>query len=214
MNPNSRSPWAAWCRFMKSMSISAQGRSRLNCVCRCRSGLRSASRPPIHIRAGENVCIQAMTPTQASAALASWKAAAIPSGDLTTGRYDDPHWDRRRRVERRHDPLRVGRDLAQRLVAVEVLAAGEEPDFELVQGLHVTLHGADLMGMLPVPVSVTGTLTRTYHRSARGVKEARASRCTDWSPSRCLSVGVSLRGDVEGMADEGLLLLALDLRSM
>ena len=31
-------PWAAWFRFMKSMSISPHGRSRLNCVCRCSSG--------------------------------------------------------------------------------------------------------------------------------------------------------------------------------
>ena len=39
MNPNSRSPWAAWFRFMKSMSMSAQGISRLYCVWRCRNGL-------------------------------------------------------------------------------------------------------------------------------------------------------------------------------
>ena len=86
MNPNSRSPWAAWWRFMKSMSISAHGRSRLNCVCRWSSGTWSARRPAIHIRAGENVCIQAMTPTHASAALASWIAVAIASAEVRTGR--------------------------------------------------------------------------------------------------------------------------------
>ena len=49
------------------------------------SGFCSACRPAIHIRAGENVCIQAMTPTQASAAFASRHAAAIASAEVTTG---------------------------------------------------------------------------------------------------------------------------------
>ncbi len=34
MNPYSRSPWADWFRFMNPMSISDQGSSRLNWVCR------------------------------------------------------------------------------------------------------------------------------------------------------------------------------------
>ena len=63
-SPNSRSPWAAWLRFMKSMSMLDHGRRRLACVCRCSSGLARAWRPAIHIFAGENVCIQAMTPMQ------------------------------------------------------------------------------------------------------------------------------------------------------
>ena len=87
MNPNSRSPWAAWLRFMKSMSISPHGRSRLNWVWRWSRGLRRACRPAIHMRAGENVCIQRMTPTQASAALASRRVAAMLSDDVTTGRW-------------------------------------------------------------------------------------------------------------------------------
>ena len=86
MKPNSRSPCADWFRFMKSMSISAHGRSRLNCVCRCRSGLCSAFSPPIHIFAGEKVCIHATTPTQLSAAFASRQSFRIDSGLLTTGR--------------------------------------------------------------------------------------------------------------------------------
>jgi hypothetical protein len=85
MNPNSRSPWADWFRFMKSMSISAHGRSRLNCVCRCRSGFSSDLKPPIHIFAGENVCIHATTPTQLPAAFASRQTCRIDSGLLTTG---------------------------------------------------------------------------------------------------------------------------------
>ncbi len=62
MKPCSRSPWAAWLRFMKSMSIDCQGRSRLNCVCRCSIGLLMAVSPPIHIFEGEKVCIQSTRP--------------------------------------------------------------------------------------------------------------------------------------------------------
>ena len=83
--PNSRSPWAAWFRFMKSMSISAHGSCASACVCRCSSGTRSASRPGIHILAGENVCIQATTPMQASAAVASRHTRRMASGVVTTG---------------------------------------------------------------------------------------------------------------------------------
>ena len=85
MKPNSRSPWAAWLRFMKSMSMVAQGRSRLACVCRCSSGLRRASRPEIHILAGLKVCIQAITPTHESSALASIIVRRIASASLRTG---------------------------------------------------------------------------------------------------------------------------------
>lgn len=41
MKPNSRPPWAVWFRFMKSMSISLQGRSRLNWVWNCSRGFCS-----------------------------------------------------------------------------------------------------------------------------------------------------------------------------
>ena len=86
MNPSSRSPCADWFRFMKSMSISDQGSSRLNCVCRWRIGLRSADSPAIHIFAGENVCIQITSPTHESAAFASRQTRRIDSGDRTTPR--------------------------------------------------------------------------------------------------------------------------------
>ncbi len=71
MNPNSRSPWADWLRFMKSMSMLDQGSSLLNCVWRCRNGLFSIRRSAIHIRAGENVCIHVISPTQFFAPFAS-----------------------------------------------------------------------------------------------------------------------------------------------
>jgi hypothetical protein len=53
------------------MSIVDQGSSRLNCVCRWSKGLFSLRNPPIHIFAGEKVCIQAISPTQLFAWLAS-----------------------------------------------------------------------------------------------------------------------------------------------
>ncbi len=85
MNPYSRSPWAAWLRFMKSMSMLCQGNSTPNWVCRCRSGLCSVLSPRIHILAGEKVCIQAMTPMHSSELLASLRIRAIESESVTTG---------------------------------------------------------------------------------------------------------------------------------
>ena len=56
MNPNSRSPWAAWLRFMKSMSMVDQGIARLNWVCRWRKGFCSAVEPADpHLRGRERV---------------------------------------------------------------------------------------------------------------------------------------------------------------
>jgi hypothetical protein len=71
---------------MKSMSIVDHGRDTFACVCRCSNGLPSASSPPIHIFAGENVCIQAMTPTHSSVAVASRQARRIASAVVSTGR--------------------------------------------------------------------------------------------------------------------------------
>ena len=53
------------------MSISAQGNETFACVCRCSNGVFSASRPVIHILAGEKVCIQAISPMQSGSALAA-----------------------------------------------------------------------------------------------------------------------------------------------
>ena len=128
MNPNSRSPWADWFRFMKSMSISAQGRSRLNCVCRWSSGFCSRPRPAIHIFAGENVCIHAITPTQVSAAFASRQTCRIDSALFDDRPVHDPDRDRRLGVERAGDLARVLVHLPQDVVPVELLAPGQEPD--------------------------------------------------------------------------------------
>src|SRR3954452_10169257 len=85
MKPYSRSPCAAWFRFMKSMSIVAHGRAASAWVCRCNSGLRSASRPVIHIFAGEKVCIQVITPRQFGSSLASPIARRIAPASVRTG---------------------------------------------------------------------------------------------------------------------------------
>jgi hypothetical protein len=85
MWPNSRSPCAAWLRFMKSMSMLAQGSSTLAWVCRCSSGLPSAASPAIHILAGENVCIHAITPRQVSSAVASRHTRRIAPASVSTG---------------------------------------------------------------------------------------------------------------------------------
>src|SRR3954452_11568540 len=85
MNAYSRSPWAAWLRFMKSMSIVAHGSAASAWVCRCSSGLRSASIPEIHIFAGEKVCIQVMTPRQARSSFASPLARRIAPASVRTG---------------------------------------------------------------------------------------------------------------------------------
>src|SRR3954451_2479327 len=70
---------------MKSMSISAHGSETLACVCRCSSGLSRTSSPPIHILAGEKVCIHAMTPRHASEALASRQTRRMASASVSTG---------------------------------------------------------------------------------------------------------------------------------
>ncbi len=85
MNPNSRSPCAAWLRFMKSMSISDQGSDTFAWVCRCRNGVFSASSPVIHILAGENVCIQAIRPMQSGSALAAMMILWIAPESVSTG---------------------------------------------------------------------------------------------------------------------------------
>jgi hypothetical protein len=94
MNPNSRSPWAAWFRFMKSMSMVPHGRSRLNWVWRCAKGLRSAVRPAIHIFAGEKVCIHRISPTHGGDAFASPRSPRTSSGVLTTGLNTTRHGTR------------------------------------------------------------------------------------------------------------------------
>ena len=53
------------------MSMVDHGSSMPAWVCRWSSGFCSASRPAIHILAGEKVCIHAITPTHSGALLTS-----------------------------------------------------------------------------------------------------------------------------------------------
>ncbi len=71
--------------FMKSMSIVAHGMSRLYCVCRCATGLRSCLRPLIHIFDGENVWHQVMRPMHLAALFAAWHSSVTASGVTSTG---------------------------------------------------------------------------------------------------------------------------------
>ena len=87
MCPNSRSPWADWFRFIKSMSIVSQGISLLNCVWKCSNGFFSSCKPWIHILAGEKVCIQVMTPIHLSSLLAALKVAVTSLDELTVPLY-------------------------------------------------------------------------------------------------------------------------------
>ena len=141
MNPASRSPWAAWLRFMKSMSISPHGRSRLNCVWRWTNGLRSADRPPIHIFAGEKVCIHRMRPAQFASWLASRQSARISSGVVSSALKTTFSGIRFEAPRASGDLLRVGRDLLERAGAVEVLAAGDKPDFGGGEVFHGEVSG-------------------------------------------------------------------------
>src|SRR5882757_8507923 len=71
--------------FMKSMSIVAHGMSRLYCVCRCATGLRSCLRPLIHIFDGENVWHHVMRPMHFAALFADWQSVVMASGETMTG---------------------------------------------------------------------------------------------------------------------------------
>ena len=137
MNPNSRSPWAAWLRFMKSMSISAQGRSRLNWVCRWRTGLRQRLQPgDPHPGRREGVHPEDHPDAGlGGVGLEQGPGDLSDDGDHRPGHHPDR--DRRGALERGRDHAGVRRDLAQGRLAVQLLAAGDEPDLELAQWLHI-----------------------------------------------------------------------------
>ena len=135
-NPNSRSPCADWLRFMKSMSISAQGRSRFACVWRWTSGLRSAEQPrDPHLRGREGV--HPGHDTQAGRvgiSVGEQLGDALGRRDHRLG--DDPDRDVRRTVEALRDLTCVVGHLGQRVIPVQTLAAGHEPGSLVTERLH------------------------------------------------------------------------------
>ena len=173
MNPNSRSPWADWFRFMKSMSISPQGRSRLNCVCRWASGFCSRVNPAIHIFDGEKVCIQVITPAQAGDALASRQTFRIASGSVSVGFTTTRAASLPERSSDSAIAARVFGDLLQRLVAVEVLTAGQKPELVLAEINHRSLAVTRQSGQFAAPRTIP----------ARGIRY-RARRIGPPSPDR------------------------------
>ena len=103
-------------------------------VCRCSSGFCSASRPAIHIFAGEKVCIHAITPTQSGALLASRIWRWIASASISTGFQTTSTGQAGGGAEPAGDLLRLVRDLVQGLRPYRRLAAGQEPDLGVVAG--------------------------------------------------------------------------------
>ena len=110
------------------MSMDAHGSAALSWVCRCSSGLRSASSPVIHILAGENVCIHVITPMQSGSALASSTTRRIAAASVSTG---SPTISADSPPEAESMPwicCGLLGDLVEGLRSVQVLAAGEKPD--------------------------------------------------------------------------------------
>ena len=176
------------------MSISAHGRSRLCCVCRWSSGFWRAMRPGIHIRAGEKVCIQAMTPMQSGAAVASRKTARIASSVVTTGLGTIRTGMASAVVECAGDLGRVLGHRAERVVPVERLAAGDEPDLSVGQGLHpapsTAILGAETECSASRPVCA-GVWAATGAPSARGREIECMHSCAGMS-RRCPSRGTAM----------------------
>ena len=88
---------------MKSMSISAHGRSRLNCVCRCSNGFCRAREPgDPHLRRRERVHPRDQ-PDAGGSAFAARHSARIDSGVVADRLRDDAHRDPALGVERAGD---------------------------------------------------------------------------------------------------------------
>ena len=136
MNPNSRSPCADWFRFMKSMSMELHGRSRLNCVCRWANGFCSDVSPRIHIFAGEKVCIQAMSPMQFGVPVCFPAHLGDRVGCCEHGLVNDPDREGGGVGQPCRDSSGVLSHSCERLLAIEVLAAGEKPHFEVSEIDH------------------------------------------------------------------------------
>ena len=131
MNPNSRSPCAAWLRFMKSMSMPSHGIALVVLGVQMQErSLQSVQPGDPHLRGRERV----HPGDHADARRCGVRLEhdrADPLGVHDDRLHDDPYRDRRRGVEGGRDlasPVRA--TVCERLRAIQVLAAGDEPDFE------------------------------------------------------------------------------------
>ena len=61
------------------------GIASLNCVCKCNNGFLYSCNPNIHDLAGENVCIQVITPAQFSSAFAALNNSRIDLLSINVG---------------------------------------------------------------------------------------------------------------------------------
>ena len=138
------------------MSIVGHGRSSLNCVCRCSSGLSSACRPAIHMLRRRE-CVHPRDHADARVIRVRFQT----HGPNALRRFDD--WFAhdacrhcRGRIQALGDVRCVLGNLLQRRLAIELLAAGDEPDFHAGQRLHGTLR-APLRESLLAPTGARGS---------------------------------------------------------
>ena len=137
MNPASRSPCAAWFRFMKSMSMRSHGRSRLNCVCRWHERLLQRASVRRSTSSTARTCASTGSGRRSSASpLAASSVARISSGVVSralkttgSGTCFDPS-------SALATVARVGGDRLERARAVEVLRAADEPDRRCGEQVH------------------------------------------------------------------------------
>ena len=118
---------------MKSMSIVDQGRSRLNCVCRCAIGFcerTEAGDPHLGGREGVHPADQADAVRRRVGLAAHLQ---IDSGVVTTGLNTTRTGSRDEPLSSFDDAAAVLSDLPQGLFAVEVLAARDKPCFQSFQ---------------------------------------------------------------------------------
>lgn len=108
------------------------GVSLLYCVLKYSTGFGRAVKPPIHIFEGENVCIHVMTPAQSCVLLASSQTRRISPGVVTAGLKTTLPGHPRVAIQMSGNYTRVGVNLVQRHLAVQVLAACDEPKFAVV----------------------------------------------------------------------------------
>ena len=163
MNPNSRSPWADWFRFMKSMSIVDHGSSRLNCVWRWSERLLQrvqAGDPHLGRREG----VHPGDDADARSATRSPPADSLDRVRSRQHRLEQTRTGMSAASSRAATACDACVDRLQGLRPVQMLAAGEEPDLERTKIDHEHSRGVstetDTMMMPSVPALHAGRANR------------------------------------------------------